>query len=205
MTAFTTRSSKSRPDGLARRIAATLLLLAFSLFSHAAGAGEIKVKQAELVAGEEAWLVNAEFAIALGQRLEEVVDRGVPLYFVAEFALTKPRWYWADEHVAGKSQTWRLAYNALTRQYRLSSGALHQSFVTLDEALAVLARLRDWEVADKPALKAGESYSAALRLKLDLTQLPKPFQVDAIGNKDWNIKAEIRRWSVTPAAEAVPK
>jgi len=206
MTAFTTRSSKSRPDGLARRIAATLLFFAFSLFSLAAGAGEIKVKQAELVAGEEAWLVNAEFAIALGQRLEEVIDRGVPLYFVAEFALTKPRWYWADEHVAGKSQTWRLAYNALTRQYRLSAGALHQNFATLEEALGVLARLRDWPVADKAALKSGESYSAALRLKLDLTQLPKPLQVDAIGSKGWNIKAEIRRWNFTPsAAEGAPK
>ncbi|MBM3391899.1 MAG: DUF4390 domain-containing protein [Betaproteobacteria bacterium] len=204
MTAFTTRFSKSRPDGLARRIAATLLFLAFSLLSLAAGAGEIKVKQAELVAGEEVWLVNAEFAIALGQRLEEVIDRGVPLYFVAEFALTKPRWYWADEHVAGKSQTWRLAYNALTRQYRLSAGALHQNFATLEEALGVLARLRDWPVADKAALKPGEAYSAALRLKLDLTQLPKPLQVDAIGNKDWNINAVIRRWSVTPAAAEGP-
>ena len=148
MTAFTTRSSKSRPDGLARRIAATLLFLAFSLFSLAAGAGEIKVKQAELVAGEEAWLVNAEFAIALGQRLEEVVDRGVPLYFVAEFALTKSRWYWADEHVAGKSQTWRLAYNALTRQYRdlpwwwRTRKALHHIYpgrtIALKRALASL-------------------------------------------------------------------
>jgi hypothetical protein len=205
MTAFITLSSKSRPDGLARRFAATLLFFAFALFSLAAGAGEIKVKQAELAAGEEAWLLNAEFTIALGQHLEEVVDRGVPLYFTAEFALTKPRWYWADEHVAGKTQTWRLAYNALTRQYRLSSGALHQSFATLDEALGVLARLRDWAVADKAALKPGEACSAALRLKLDLTQLPKPFQVDAIGNKDWNIKAEIRRWSFTPPAEAAPK
>ena len=60
-------------------------------------------------------------------------------------------------------------------------------------ALGVLARLRDWPVADKAALKSGESYSAALRLRLDLTQLPKPLQVDAIGSKDWNVKAEIRR------------
>lgn len=205
MTAFTTRFSKSRPDGLARRLAAGLLFFAFALFSLCAGAGEIKVRQAELVAGEEAWLLNAEFALDLGQRLAEVVDHGVPLYFVAEFALTKPRWYWADEHVAGKTQTWRLAYNALTRQYRLSSGALHQSFATLDEALGVLARLRDWAVADKAAVKPGEAYSAALRLRLDLTQLPKPFQVDAIGSKDWNIKAEIRRWSFTPPPEGAPK
>jgi len=194
MTAFTTPSSKSRPSGLLRGLALGLLLLASAL----AGAAEIEVRRAELSAGEESWLLDAEFGIDLGQRLEEVVARGVALYFVAEFELTKGRWYWVDEHVAGRKQTWRLSYNALTRQYRLSSGALHQSFASLDEALRVLGRLREWPVADKALLKAGEPYNAALRLKLDLTQLPKPFQVTAIGNKDWNITAEVKRWSFSP-------
>jgi len=194
MTAFTTPSSKSRPSGLLRGLALGLLLLASAL----AGAAEIEVRRAELSAGEESWLLDAEFGIDLGQRLEEVVARGVALYFVAEFELTKGRWYWVDEHVAGRKQTWRLSYNALTRQYRLSSGALHQSFASLDEALRVLGRLREWPVADKALLKAGEPYNAALRLKLNLTQLPKPFQVTAIGNKDWNITAEVKRWSFSP-------
>ena len=194
MTACTTPSSKSRPSGLLRGLALGLLLLASAL----AGATEIEVRRAELSAGEESWLLDAEFGIDLGQRLEEVVARGVALYFVAEFELTKGRWYWVDEHVAGRKQTWRLSYNALTRQYRLSSGALHQSFASLDEALRVLGRLREWPVADKALLKAGEPYNAALRLKLDLTQLPKPFQVTAIGNKDWNITAEVKRWSFSP-------
>lgn len=181
------------------------LALALLLFSLAVGAAEIEVKTAQLSAGDEAWLLDAEFAIDLGPRLEEVVSRGVALYFVAEFELTHPRWYWVDEHVAGRSQTWRIAYNALTRQYRLSSGALHQSFATLQEALRVLARLRGWVVVEKGLLKPGESYNAALRLKLDLTQMPKPFQVTAIGNKDWNITAEVKRWSFTPAAESPGK
>lgn len=203
MTAFSTPCCKSRPDAwsLGRLLALALLLLCAPL----AGAAEIEVKSAELAAGEEAWLLDAEFGIDLGQRLEDVVSRGVALYFVAEFELTKARWYWMDEHVAGRKQTWRLSYHALTRQYRLSSGALHQSFASLDEALRVLSRLRAWPVADKALLKTGEPYNAALRLKLDLTQLPKPFQVTAIGNKDWNITAEVKRWGFTPQAEAAPK
>lgn len=160
------------------------------------------MKSAEITAGEESWLLDAEFGIDLGRRLEEVVSHGVALYFVAEFELTKARWYWMDEHVAGRKQTWRLAYNALTRQYRLSSGPLHQSFGSLEEALRVLSRLRNWAVADKAQLNQGESYNAALRLKLDLTQLPKPFQVSAIGSKDWNITAEVKRWSFVPPSAA---
>jgi len=205
MTASITPSSKSRPDGLAHRLAAALLFFALALFSPTAPAAEIEVKSAEIAAGEESWLLDAEFGIDLGHRLEEVVSRGVALYFVLEFDLTKARWYWMDEHVTGRSQTWRLSYNALTRQYRLSSGALHQNFGSLSEALGVLARIRGWAVADKAQLKTGETYNAALRLKLDLSQLPKPFQVTAIGNKDWNITAEVKRWSFTPPAEGAAK
>lgn len=182
-----------------------LALAALLLWTPLAGAAEIEVKRAEITPGEESWLLDAEFGIDLGHRLEEVVSRGVALYFVAEFTLSRTRWYWVDEHVAGRTQTWRLSYNALTRQYRLSSGALHQNFATREEALGVLGRLRGWAVADRAQLKAGEPYNAALRLKLDLTQLPKPFQVTAIGNKDWNITAEVKRWSFTPAAEGQGK
>lgn len=197
------RCCKSRPNALAlcRSLAGAVLLL----FALQAGAAEIGVKHAEITPGEDSWLLDAEFGIELGPRLEEVVSRGVALYFVAEFTLTKARWYWMDEHVAGGTQTWRLSYNALTRQYRLSSGALHQNFDSLNEALRVLARLRNWAVADKAQLKAGEPYNVALRLKLDLTQLPKPFQVTSIGNKDWNVTAEVKRWSFTPLLETQGK
>ena len=206
MTAFITRCWKSRhkgPEGLLHRLA--LLSLLLLCVAPPAQAAEIEVKHAEIVAGEESWLLDAEFAIALSQRLEEVVARGVALYFVAELELTRTRWYWVDEHVAGRRQTWRLSYHALTRQYRLSTGALHQNFASLEEALGVLARLRNWSIADRSMLKAGEPYNAALRMKLDLTQLPKPLQVGAIGNKDWNITAEVKRWSFTPLAESAAK
>ena len=206
MTAFITRCWKSRPEGpggLARRVA--LLCLLFLIAVQSARAAEIEVKHAEIVSGEESYLLEAEFGITLSQRLEEVVSHGVPLYFIAELELTRTRWFWVDEHVAGRKQTWRLAYHALTRQYRLSSGALHQNLATLEEALGVLARLRSWPVADKDVLKAGEPYNAALRLKLDLSQLPKPLQVGAIGNKDWNITAEVKRWSYTPLPESAAR
>lgn len=216
---FTTPCSKSRPDrplapgvgeragerGRWRVVPGLLLLAALLLFVFSARAAEIEVKSAALSPGEDAWVLDAEFSINLGPRLEEVVSRGVALYFVAEFELSRPRWYWIDERITGRTHTWRLSYHALTRQYRLSAGALHQSFATLDEALGVLSRLRNWPVADKALVKPGEPYNAALRMKVDLTQLPKPLQVTTIGNKDWNITAEIRRWSFTPVAESAEK
>jgi hypothetical protein len=157
-------------------------------------ASGIEPLRAELTQGEDGYALSAQFAVSLGPHLQEAVSHGVPLAFNLEFELSRERWYWLDEHVAGIFVTYRLSYNALTRQYRLTVGGLHQSFDSFDDALQVLGHVAALPVADKSALKAGERYRAALRLSLDKTQLPKPFQVDAIANSDWNVEAKVLRW-----------
>ena len=107
---------------------------------------------------------------------------------------SRKRWYWVDEYIAGHVINYRLSYNALTRQYRLSVGGLHRSFASLDEALRVLGRVADLPIVDKAAIKPGETYYAALRLALDQSQLPKPFQVDAIASREWQVDARVLRW-----------
>ncbi len=202
---FITASSKSWRDRC------RLLLAVALLWGGLALAAEIEVAEPRLAATEDGYALSADFAFEFNQRLEEAVSKGVVLYFVAEFELTRPRWYWFDEKVVSRSQTYRLSYHALTRQYRLSTGALHQSFDTLSEALRMLSRLRQWVVVEKPAgdkagglqPKAGEIYQAALRLRLDVTQLPKPFQIAALGSKDWNLASDWKTWQLTlPAPEA---
>ncbi|MGB7536699.1 MAG: DUF4390 domain-containing protein, partial [Azonexus sp.] len=134
------------------------------------------------------------------------VTKGVVMYFVVDFEMTRPRWYWLDEKLISRSQTYRLSYHALTRQYRLSTGGLHQSFDSLSDALRMLSRLRNWLVIDKGAektgVRAGETYTAALRMRLDINQLPRPFQIAALGNKDWNLASDWKVWQATLPAEA---
>jgi hypothetical protein len=183
-----------------------LLLLALAFGAAAAArAGSIEPVQATLKPGEDGHVLSAEFAVDLGPRLEEAVTRGVPLYFNLEFILERNRWYWLNEQVASVTINYRLAYNALTRQYRLSVGGLHQSFATLGEALRVISRVSALPVADKGVLKTGEAYTAALRLSLDRAQLPKPLQVDAIANSDWQVTAKTLRWQYYQAPEPVLK
>lgn len=172
---------------------ATLLLA-----SVAALAGEVEIRDPQISLDEDGYVLAADFNLDFNARLEEAVTKGVILYFVTEFELTRPRWYWLDEKVASRTQTFRLSYHALTRQYRLSTGALHQSFETLDGALRMLSRLRNWSVLDKTAIKTDEIYVAGLRMRLDLTQMPKTFQVTAIANRDWNLASEWVRWSFAP-------
>lgn len=191
------RFCKNWPDGLATWLLAIYLMLC-APFGWAAS---IDIRNPVLQASEEGYVLSADFRIDFNPRLEEAVTKGVTLYFVLDFELERPRWYWMDEKVASKSQTWRLSYHALTRQYRLSTGSLHQAFASLEEALQMLSRVRRWPVLDTP-LRPGDSYQAALRLRLDISQLPKPFQVSALANRDWNLNSDWLRWKfVVPASE----
>ena len=152
----------------------------------------------ELNAEGDSWLLSDDFDVPLTPALEEAVRRGVPLYFVLEFELVRPRWWWTDDRVAERSIVFRLAYHALTRQFRLGFDGLTQTFESLDEATRTMASVRHWRVADASRVPRGTSYEARVRLRLDASQLPKPFQVNAITNRDWNPHSEWKRFTFTP-------
>ena len=156
----------------------------------------IDVRRPTLTPAEDHIVLEAEFDIALTSTLEEVLSKGVPLYFLLEFELIRPRWYWFNERVAYIQQEYRLSYNALTRQYRVGVGNLHQNFSTLAEALEVMSRVRR-RIEIDPATLRRDSYIAALRFRLDTSQLPKPFQLNAIVAREWNVGSEWYRWTVT--------
>jgi hypothetical protein len=145
----------------------------------------------------DALLLNATFEFEMPQALEEAVQKGIALYFNIEFELFRKRWYWFDRRVASSTLTYRLSYSPLTRQYRLARGGLSQSFESLDEALGLLKSVRNWRVADKSVLSAREEYDAQVRMRLDVTQLPKPFQVNAITSREWTLASDWREVPVT--------
>lgn len=158
-------------------------------------AAEAEIRSATLLPVDDQYVLNADIAAELTPLLSDVVARGVSLFFVTEFELSAPRWYWLDEEVVTKTLTYRLSYQSLTRQYRLTTGALHQNFSSAEEALRTMLRIRSWGVADRAALKTGRAYNAALRFRLDVGELPKPLQVSAFGRKDWNLGSEWYRWT----------
>lgn len=183
------------------RRALTWLLLACALAALRAAADEIQVGDARLVARDDGVVLNADFEFELTSRLESALAKGVPLYFVVEFEIHRPRWYWLDERIGTASRSTRLSFHALTRTYRLTTGALHQSFATLDEALRTLTRVREWQVLDKDVLKPDTGYVAYVRMRLDTAQLPKPFQVSALASREWTLASPWRKWEIDGAVE----
>jgi hypothetical protein len=184
-----------RPAGLAARAAVRTAAWPYGTLCSAAGG--VAMRDIRLDYADEGYLLSTDIGVTLSPRLAEAVTRGVALYFVLEFEISRPRWYWLDEDVVERSLTYRLSYHALTQQYRVSTGALHQSFDTLNEALNLIGRLRNWPVVEPNRLKSGASYVASLRLQLDVTQLPKPFQLSAMSNRDWTLESDWQRWGFT--------
>jgi hypothetical protein len=172
-----------------------LALLAYA--PHARAEGIVPVV-AKVESGDDGYRLDAEFDIQFSPRLEEAVNRGVALYFVVEFELSKPRWYWFDEKPVQLSQTYKITYTPLLRQYRLSVGSAYQNFRRFDDVVLALSRVRGWPVAEKGALRKEGGYQAAIRMRLDTAQLPKPFQLNAVASRDWNLASDWYRWTVNP-------
>lgn len=172
--------------------------LVLALAMPAAHAEGITLKSARVEPVEEGWQIEAEFDIQFSQRLEEAVNRGVPLYFVLDFEMSRPRWYWFDEKPVRFSQTYKISYTPLLRQYRLSVGNVYQNFTSFEEVTRVLSRLRGVAIADHNAIKKDSAYQARVRLRLDTAQLPKPFQLNAIASRDWSLSSDWQSWSLSP-------
>lgn len=178
-----------------------LLLIALALAIAPAWAAQphgIEVRQASVAAAEDGYLLEADIDIILSAPLEDALNKGISLYFLLEFELVRPRWYWFNDKTVTMQQQYRLTFNALTRQYRIGVGAFYQNFPTLSEALQVMSKIRRREDLEPGSLVKGASYTASLRLRLDTSQLPKPFNLNALGSREWSLGSEWHRWTFTP-------
>ncbi|RKP49465.1 DUF4390 domain-containing protein [Trinickia fusca] len=186
------------------RLAASLwigltLLLAAAVPAHAES---IAVQRASLQADGSGWTLDARFDFELNSSLEDAVNKGIPLYFTTDFVLSRPRWYWLDEQPVSVSQTLRLSFQPLTREYRVSTGGLQLGFASLSDALAVIKHVTSWHVIERNQVQQGETYTASVRMELDTALMPKPFQVDAVNNRDWTLASDWKRFPFTVAERA---
>lgn len=149
------------------------------------------------------WSLAAEFNIQLGHKLRDAVDRGLPLQFAVDFELTRPRWYWVDEQVVSTTYPYNLSYNALTRTYRLITPGNTYNAPTLEDVMQHMVKVRDWSVIPRERIEIGEPYVAHVRFRLLLTELPKPFQISALVNSEWDLSSEWLRFDFTPRREVL--
>lgn len=150
----------------------------------------IELTSMEVTRADEGLTLGFAVRFDLPKPVEEALLKGIPLYFVAEAELVRSRWYWRDKRVARATRSWRLAYQPLARQYRVSLGGLNQNFESLNEALAAVRRATDWKVAELREVEEGASHYIAFSYKLDTALLPRPMQIGISGQPEWNLRLE---------------
>jgi hypothetical protein len=147
-------------------------------------------------------LLSAQVAFDLPPAVEDALLKGIPMYFAMEAELLRERWYWYDKKLRSVERHIRLAYQPLTRRWRLnvSTGAgrdtnqgltLNQSFDSLVDALSAVKRVSRWKIAEATDLDGGQKTKVEFRFRLDLSQLPRPFQIGTLGQSDWDLAGTV--------------
>jgi len=154
--------------------------------------------QLRLERTDEGVLVSANVEFELPPVIDDMLAKGIPMFFMAEATLFRDRWYWYDKQIASAARHMRLSYQPLTRRWRLvvspvpigNSGlALGQTFDTQEEAMAAVQHISHWKIAETADVDVDARYNVDFRFRLDVSQLPRPFQIGAVGHADWNIAA----------------
>lgn len=167
---------------------AALLALVALLAPLPARAQGVELKTLKVERHDGDLVLEFSTRLTLSPAIEDALRRGVPMYFTAQAAVYRNRWYWRDERLGRASRTWRLAYQPLTASWRLNTGGLSQGYGSLSEALAPLSRVTGWPLLEGERLDAGERYYIEFSFKLDNSQLPQPMQIDLGG--DWKLGVE---------------
>ncbi len=165
-----------------------VLLGAALLFTSGAQAIGIELARAEITQQGEYFQVSGQFDIELSPTLSDAVTRGVQLTFVQAFEAERLRDFWLAENLVRLERSVRLSYNALLRQYYVSLSGVSSSHDSLEDALRAVGDLRDWSVLSVKQMRRKANYRAYLRLYLDIGQLPKPLQVNALASSSrWQL------------------
>lgn len=199
MTAFITHCLRNARLDLIGLLACACLVCALPGTARAeAPATEISLLKFERAS--DAVLLTATLKFELPAAVQDALLKGVAIIFVAEADVLRERWYWMNKKVVSAERHMRLAYQPLTRRWRLNvaSGrisnvglgmALNQNFESLPDALAAVQRLSRWKIADVSDIDLEQNHLVDFRFRLDVSQLPRPLQIGTLGQTDWDISA----------------
>jgi hypothetical protein len=174
------------------------MVLLGSIFSSIAYSQGIKLRQIQLEPIDQKWTINASYQIELPPELSDAVKKGITFQFLTELNVTRGRWYWFEEKPITAVKIIKLSFQPLTQLYRVNVGALTLSANTLEEALIQVGAIAGWQVAELSVLDNGRQYEGVIRMRLDLSQLPKPFQINALNAREWNLSSDWYQFVITP-------
>lgn len=167
-------------------------LLAVSFQTAAEGISATRMQAMLTPSGQ--MLVSSRFHTDLPDQLKQALNQGVPLTFTLNYQLSAPtiaayRFKLGQLVGSDSSIQYKLSYHPLTNRYRVAVGTFSTEYNSLETALRGVGAVANWRVLGSGALsgvKATET-KAEIRLALSTSQLPKPFQINALTSKSWQL------------------
>ncbi len=180
--------------------------------AQSAGPGPGAVTDLQLSYDADGLFLSASMDFELPSLAEEALYKGISMYFVAEATVVRERWYWYDKQVAQAVRYLRLSYQPLTRRWRVNQSStpfgaaglgvtLGQNYDELGDAIGAMQRIARWKIAEPGVLEPGTPYVVHYQFRLDMSQLPRPFQIGAMGRSGWSLSMA-RSAELTPAEPA---
>ncbi len=180
-------------------LARALLMVLLGWGTVSAQTSSVELTELVPLRKDNALLLNAQLKLELGPAVEDALIKGLAVHFVAQAEVLRERWYWTDKTIGVASRYYRLAFQPLTRRWRLNvssepisgaglAGSISQNFESLSEALSVIRRQSAWKIAEAQSLELDARQRLRYEFRLDVTQLPRPFQIAAGNQADWNLQ-----------------
>ncbi|WP_373740935.1 DUF4390 domain-containing protein [Neisseria sp.] len=195
--AFITRLFKS-----SKTLLLLPLLLLVSFQTAAEGISATRAEAKLTASGQLA--VSSRFKTELPDQLKQALKQGVPLNFTLSYRLSAPTVasyrFKLNELVGGENSVrYKLSYHPLTSRYRLSIGTFSTEYAGLETALRGVGAIANWRVLDSGTLEGVKPSEtrAEIRLQLSTSQLPKPFQINALTSKNWSLDSGWKSLSIT--------
>ncbi|MDR2155278.1 MAG: DUF4390 domain-containing protein [Burkholderiaceae bacterium] len=161
----------------------------------------VELAELQLEQADDGLYLSARLRFDLPAAVEDALNKGIAVYFVSSAEVLRERWYWVDKQVASAQRHMRVAYQPLTRRWRLNVSsqpiansnlamAFAQHYDTLQEAMASVRRIARWHIATVDELEPGGRQRVQFRFQLDASQLPRTLQIGVIGDADWTLSME---------------
>lgn len=179
-----------------RGMAAVLAWLAFVPLTWAQN--QVALTSLQTERNDDVYQISAQFDLELSNTVQEALLKGIPVYFVVDAKVYRDRWYWSDKLVAAAQRHIRVSYQPLTRRWRMQVASqpivqnglgvsLMQTYDSLEEVMVNLRRLNRWKFADAAQIESGAGHRLEFAFYLDLSQLPRPLQMGATGQSEWEL------------------
>lgn len=158
----------------------------------------VKAMTARLAPGKI--LLSGNLDLALSDKVEEAVSKGIPLDIDIELRLYQTRPIFWAKRISEWTLRRQIRYHALSGQYLVSEkkGGVEnlENFTSLPQALLHMGSLNDLELALEQEIPFKQPLVLEARASLDIESLPAPLRPVAYTSLDWHLNSGWTEWNV---------